>query len=78
MSKGAGWDSVFDQIVENAKELKALEHENPDEFARFRETQIAALKNRNLEIGGASAAGGGDGERGKHGGGGGDDFAVED
>ncbi|CAI6332413.1 unnamed protein product [Periconia digitata] len=50
MSNGAGWDSVFDQIAENAKELKALEHDHPEEFARFRETQIAALKNRNLEI----------------------------
>lgn len=55
MSKGAGWEGVFDRIAENAKELKALEHENPEEFAKFRETQIAALKNRNLEVEGGTS-----------------------
>ncbi|PVI04741.1 RNI-like protein, partial [Periconia macrospinosa] len=88
MSKGAGWDSVFDQIAENAKELKALEHENPEEFARFRETQITALKNRNLSLGGevSAAAGAGAANGGANGGNhlqhvkhsGDDDFAVED
>lgn len=51
MTEEAGWDKAFDRIVENAEELKRLEHENPEEFARFRETQIAALKNRNPQIG---------------------------
>lgn len=50
MTEGVGWDKVFDRIVENAEELKRLELESPEEFAHFRESQIAALKNRNPQI----------------------------
>lgn len=47
MTEGHGWEKAFNHIVENAEELKRLEKENPEEFARFRDTQIAALKNAN-------------------------------
>ncbi|KAF1962262.1 RNI-like protein [Byssothecium circinans] len=50
MSEGAGWEHVFDRIKENAKELRQMEVENPEEFARFKETQIAALRNRNTDL----------------------------
>ncbi|KAF2643905.1 RNI-like protein [Massarina eburnea CBS 473.64] len=63
MSEGAGWEKVFDTIKENAKELKQMEVENPTEFAQFRETQIAALRNRNTDCGIEDKEG---------------DFAVED
>ncbi|KAF1965958.1 RNI-like protein [Bimuria novae-zelandiae CBS 107.79] len=45
MTEGAGWEQAFNRFVENAEELKKLEKENPEEFAKFRDTQIAALKN---------------------------------
>ncbi|KAJ4351255.1 Microtubules assembly and stabilization protein [Didymosphaeria variabile] len=45
MTEGAGWEKAFNDIVDNAEELKRMERENPEEFARFRDTQIAALKN---------------------------------
>lgn len=45
MTEGAGWEKAFNRIVENAEELKKLEQENPEEFARFRDTQIAAIQN---------------------------------
>jgi hypothetical protein len=45
MTEGAGWEKAFNDIVENAEELKRMEKENPEEFAKFRDTQIAALKN---------------------------------
>ncbi|KAJ4305732.1 Microtubules assembly and stabilization protein [Kalmusia sp. IMI 367209] len=47
MTEGAGWEKAFNHIVENAEELKRLERENPEEFAKFRDTQITALKNAN-------------------------------
>lgn len=47
MSESLGWEKAFDQLVENAAELKAMSRENPEEFKRFRDTQLAALKNRN-------------------------------
>lgn len=47
MSESLGWEKAFDQLVENAAELKAMSQENPEEFKRFRDTQLAALKNRN-------------------------------
>ena len=45
MTEGAGWEKAFNRIVENAEELKRLEQDSPEEFARFRDTQIAAIKN---------------------------------
>lgn len=51
MSAEAGWDTAFDSIVENAAELKRLEKESPEDFAKFRESQIAALKNRDPDAG---------------------------
>lgn len=48
MTETAGLEKAFSQIVENAEELKTLERESPEEFAKFRDTQIAALKNANL------------------------------
>jgi hypothetical protein len=50
MTEGIGWEKAFDHIVENAGELKRLERENPEEFAKFRESQIAALRNRNPQV----------------------------
>lgn len=50
MTEGAGWDKAFNHIVENAEELKILERENPEEFAKFRDTQIAALKNASPSV----------------------------
>ncbi|KAF2686987.1 RNI-like protein [Lentithecium fluviatile CBS 122367] len=50
MTEGVGWEKAFDHIVENAGELKRLERENPYEFAKFRASQIAALRNRNPEV----------------------------
>jgi hypothetical protein len=48
--KGLGWEKAFDSVVENAEELKTLELEDPVAFKQFRESQIAALKNRNPDI----------------------------
>jgi hypothetical protein len=45
-----GVEQAFDQIVDNADMLKQLARENPEEFARFRETQITALRNRNPDF----------------------------
>lgn len=50
MIEGAGWEKAFDSVVENAEELKNLEKEDPAGFKQFRESQIAALKNRNPDI----------------------------
>lgn len=71
MIEGAGWEKAFDQVVENAEELKNLEKEDPSGFMRFREAQIAALKNRNPDL---VAPGETEGAHMKRG----DDFAVED
>ncbi|KAF2452027.1 RNI-like protein [Karstenula rhodostoma CBS 690.94] len=50
MTEGAGWEKAFNDIVENAEELKRMEKENPEEFAKFRDTQIAALKNARSSV----------------------------
>jgi len=50
MTESQGWDKAFDSIVENAEELKRLEADNPEEFARFRDSQIAALKNQKAQL----------------------------
>ncbi|OAL44650.1 RNI-like protein [Pyrenochaeta sp. DS3sAY3a] len=69
MIEGVGWEQAFDSVVENAEELRNLEREDPVAFKVFRESQIAALKNRNPDIFGPGEA-----SQKKHG----DDFAVED
>lgn len=48
--QGLGWEKAFDSVVENAQELKNLESEDPVAFKRFRESQIASLKNRNPDL----------------------------
>ena len=48
--QGLGWEKAFDSVVENAQELKNLEFEDPVAFKRFRESQIASLKNRNPDL----------------------------
>lgn len=48
--QGLGWEKTFDSVVENAQELKNLESEDPVTFKRFRESQIASLKNRNPDL----------------------------
>jgi len=50
MTEGVGWEAAFDKLIENAEQLKQLEKENPEEFWHFKQTQIAALKNRNPDI----------------------------
>ncbi|KAF2709880.1 RNI-like protein [Pleomassaria siparia CBS 279.74] len=50
MTEGVGWEAAFDHIVDNAEQLEKLEKENPEEFWYFKQTQIAALKNRNPDI----------------------------
>ena len=68
--EGQGWDEAFDSVVKNVEELQNLEKEDPYQFKIFRESQIAALKNRNpdLHAPGEKEAKSDDG----------DDFAVED
>lgn len=48
--QGLGWEKAFDSVVKNAQELKNLESEDPVAFKRFRESQIASLKNRNPDL----------------------------
>ena len=48
--QGLGWEKAFDSVVENAQELQSLESEVPVAFKRFRESQIASLKNRNPDL----------------------------
>lgn len=69
MIEGVGWEKAFDSVVENAEELRNLEREDPAAFKVFRESQIAALKNRNPDIFGPGEA-----QERKSG----DDFAIED
>jgi hypothetical protein len=69
MIEGVGWEKAFDSVVENAEELRNLERDDPAAFKVFRESQIAALKNRNPDI----FAPGESHERRS-----GDDFAIED
>ncbi|KAF2122777.1 hypothetical protein BDV96DRAFT_639345 [Lophiotrema nucula] len=46
MTEQIGIEKAFDSIIENAEELRKLKEESPEEFKLFRETQIAALRNR--------------------------------
>lgn len=48
--QGLGWEKAFDSVLENAEELRNLESEDPVAFKRFRESQIASLKNRNPDL----------------------------
>ncbi|KAF2822080.1 RNI-like protein [Ophiobolus disseminans] len=70
MIEGVGWEKAFDKVVANAEELRDLEKEDPTAFQMFKESQIAALKNRNPDVYGPGEAH----EHRKSG----DDFAVED
>jgi hypothetical protein len=69
MIEGVGWEKAFGNVVENAEELRNLERDDPAAFQVFKESQIAALKNRNPDI----FAPGEEHERRS-----GDDFAIED
>lgn len=69
MIEGVGWEKAFDSVIENAEELKKLERDDPEGFKLFKETQIAALKNRNPDLLGPDEHGARKSE---------DDFAVED
>lgn len=71
MIEGKGWEEAFDGVVKNAEELKNLEREDPTHFKIFKESQIAALKNRNPDLFAP-------GEKHVKSDGDGDDFAVED
>jgi hypothetical protein len=66
--EGVGWEKAFDNVVENAAELRSLERDDPTAFKMFKESQIAALKNRNPDV-----LAPGEHQR-RHG----DDFAIED
>ncbi|ORY14449.1 hypothetical protein BCR34DRAFT_479496 [Clohesyomyces aquaticus] len=58
MTEKKGWEKAFDDIMINAEELRVLEREDPEGFKKFREAQIAALKNREpLPVGMDSAVG---------------------
>ncbi|KAE8833786.1 hypothetical protein HRS9139_05605 [Pyrenophora teres f. teres] len=70
MIEGKGWEEAFDSIVENAEELRNLERDDPAHFKIFKDSQIAALKNRNPDIFAPGEKGRGCGEV--------DDCAVED
>lgn len=48
--QGLGYEKAFDSVLENAEELRNLESEDPVAFKRFREAQIASLKNRNPDL----------------------------
>jgi hypothetical protein len=50
MIEGKGWEEAFNRVVENADELRNLERDDPEQFRVFRDSQIAALKNRNPDI----------------------------
>jgi hypothetical protein len=69
MIEGVGWEKAFGNVVENAEELRNLERDDPVAFQVFKDSQIAALKNRNPDI----FAPGEEHERRS-----GDDFAIED
>lgn len=68
MIEGVGWEQAFSKVVENAEELKNLERDDPVQFQLFKDSQIAALKNKNPDI-----LAPGEAERKS-----GDDFAIED
>jgi hypothetical protein len=69
MIEGAGWEKAFNNVVENAEELRNLERDDPVAFQQFKESQIAALKNKNPDIFGPGEVH----ERRS-----GDDYAIED
>ncbi|KAL5119895.1 Microtubules assembly and stabilization protein [Pleosporales sp. CAS-2024a] len=50
MIEGQGWKKAFDNVVENAEELRNLERDDPAAFQTFKESQIVALKNKNPDI----------------------------
>ncbi|KAF1939702.1 RNI-like protein [Clathrospora elynae] len=70
MIEGKGWEKAFDSVVENAEELRNLDRDDPAQFKLFRESQIAALKNKNPDIFAPGERRCGDGDK--------DDFAVGD
>jgi hypothetical protein len=69
MIEGVGWEQAFNNVVENAEELRNLERDDPAAFSLFKESQIAALKNKNPDI-----LGPGEVHERRNG----DDFAIED
>jgi hypothetical protein len=73
MIEGKGWEQAFNSVVENAEELRNLEKEDPEQFKLFKESQIAALKNRNPDIFAP-----GEKDRASGEGNDGNDFAIED
>jgi hypothetical protein len=73
MIEGKGWEQAFNSVVENAEELRNLERDDPQQFKMFKESQIAALKNRNPDIFAP-----GEKERTSGEGHNGNDFAIED
>jgi hypothetical protein len=50
MTEEVGWEKAFGEIMENAEELRVLEREDPEGFRRFRESQLAALRNREPSV----------------------------
>jgi hypothetical protein len=50
MIEGVGWEKAFNNVVENADELRNLERDDPAAFSLFKESQIASLKNKNPDI----------------------------
>jgi hypothetical protein len=50
MIEGVGWEKAFNNVVENAEELRNLERDDPAAFLLFKESQIASLKNKNPDI----------------------------
>jgi hypothetical protein len=50
MIEGVGWEKAFNNVVENADELRSLERDDPAAFSLFKESQIASLKNKNPDI----------------------------
>ncbi|OAK95470.1 RNI-like protein [Phaeosphaeriaceae sp. SRC1lsM3a] len=69
MIEGVGWEQAFTKVVDNAEELKNLERDDPVQFQLFKDSQIAALKNKNPGI----LAPGETAQRKSE-----DDFAIED
>ncbi|KAF2201655.1 RNI-like protein [Delitschia confertaspora ATCC 74209] len=82
LTQQLGSEEAFRRLTENADELKKLARENPAEFERFKDAQIAALRNRNLAHEGSgeesSSSSGDGGEKGRGKEVQEDDFAVED
>jgi hypothetical protein len=70
LSQQLGPEDAFQRLSDNAVELKRLVSENPGEFERFKASQIAALRNRKLDVEGREEQDGSKAE--------GDECAVED